>query len=174
VVHFKDYPTTNKLRVALSELLGSPAPLVGELNHYYDASKCGIGWRARHPTRASRACPRLAPGQALAHPIPSVHGALCADGDSERKLVAGARVGPGADNMYLKYQWFHDSRPVGAEGRIVLEAGDVYIASEKAVGTDWKRRKVPTLRHAAGKEACKYALGKRKAGEEGPQPVVFA
>ena len=89
-------------------------------------------------------------------------------------LVAGARLGPGADGMPLKYQWFQDGHPVGAEGRVMLSAGDVYIASAKAVGTDWKRRKVPTLRHAAGKDSCKYALGKRKAGEEGPQPVTFA
>lgn len=33
---------------------------------------------------------------------------------------------------------------------ISLQPGDVYIMSEKAVGFDWKRSAVPTLRHAAG------------------------
>ena len=112
-----------------------PAALVGELNHYYDSDRCGIGWH----------------------------------GDSERKIVAGARLGPGADGMHLKYQWFQQSRLVGAEGRIVLNAGDIYIASEKAVGTDWKARKVFTLRHAAGKDSCRYSRSKRK---EGPHSVA--
>ena len=40
VVNFRDYPTTDKLRTVVSHLLD--APLVGELNHYYDAAKCGI------------------------------------------------------------------------------------------------------------------------------------
>ena len=33
---------------------------------------------------------------------------------------------------------------------ITLNHGDIYIMSEKSVGNDWKRRKIPTLRHAAG------------------------
>jgi len=37
------------------------------------------------------------------------------------------------------------------------------------VGTDWKKRKVPTLRHAAGNDKCKYSRSKRK---EGPHSVV--
>ena len=31
-----------------------------------------------------------------------------------------------------------------------LEPGDVYIMSETAVGTNWKRMTVLTLRHATG------------------------
>ena len=135
VVNFKDYPATTSLRNELTKLLGVPAALVGELNHYYDSERCGIGWH----------------------------------GDKERRIVVGARFGPGADGMHLKYQWFKWSRLVGAEGRIVLNAGDIYIASEKAVGTDWKKRKVPTLRHAAGKDKCKYSRSKRK---EGPHAVL--
>ena len=33
-----------------------------------------------------------------------------------------------------------------------LEDGDVYMLSEKAVGTDWRKKIVPTLRHAVGGE----------------------
>jgi len=33
---------------------------------------------------------------------------------------------------------------------INLHHGDMYVMSEKAVGTDWKQRKIATLRHAAG------------------------
>lgn len=36
----------------------------------------------------------------------------------------------------------------------------MYIMSEKAVGYDWKKRKIPTLRHAAG--ADKYLIIKEK------------
>jgi hypothetical protein len=43
VLNFKDYPTTGKLRDAIGELV-SYSSLVGELNHYYDAEKCSIGW----------------------------------------------------------------------------------------------------------------------------------
>jgi len=125
VVNFEDYPVTRQLRLKLATLLGVP-PLVGELNHYYVADKCGIGFH----------------------------------GDSERKIVVGARFGPGADGMYLQYQWYRESNPVGAEGRIVLKAGDIYIASEKAVGSDWKKRKDLTLRHAAGRDSCKYSRSK--------------
>jgi hypothetical protein len=32
----------------------------------------------------------------------------------------------------------------------MLNHGDIYIMSDKAVGYDWKKRKIPTLRHAAG------------------------
>jgi hypothetical protein len=35
-----------------------------------------------------------------------------------------------------------------------LHSGDLYVMSEKAVGTDVKKKKIATLRHAAG--ASKY------------------
>ena len=69
--------------------------------------------------------------------------------------------------MPLKLQWFHRGVPVGAEARIELSAGDVYI------GFDFKRRSQVTLRHAAGKDTCTYARTKRKRGEEHPV-TVFA
>ena len=76
-------------------------------------------------------------------------------GDRERKMVAGVRLGLGANGMPLKFMWFCDSEPVGTEGRILLNAGDVYLMSEKAVGFDWLTKKELTLRHAAG--ADKYS-----------------
>ena len=135
VVLFSDYPHTHCLRTELSKCMAS-LPLVGELNHYFNASTCGIGWH----------------------------------GDAERKLVAGARFGPGANGMPFKLQWFHNGMPVGKEARIELDAGDIYILSDKAVGNDWKSWSALTLRHAAGKDTSVYARTKRKRGE--PHPVA--
>lgn len=132
VVDCVHYPVTQQLRAVLTSLLGACRPLVGETNHYFDASACGIGWH----------------------------------GDRERKMVAGVRLGPGATGMPLKFLWFRDSKPVGAEGRLLLDAGDVYFMSEKAVGFDWLTKKALTLRHAAG--ADRYAsVGTLKAVKQG-------
>lgn len=68
-------------------------------------------------------------------------------GDSERRIVIGLRLGA---SMKLKYQWFKDSKPVGKGISLMLNDGDMYIMSQKAVGFDWKRKKIYTLRHAAG------------------------
>jgi len=127
VVNLKDYPYMNQMRCAATKLVGSPTQLVGELNDYFDANLCGIGWH----------------------------------GDLERKYVVGMRMGPGAKGMPLKYQWFHESRAVGDELQIILDAGDIYIMSQKAVGFDWKHSSKYTLRHAAGKSTCAYAKTKR-------------
>ncbi len=83
-------------------------------------------------------------------------------GDAERKIVVGVRVGPGANNFPIKFNWFHHHDPVGKEGRIFLDDGDIYIMSEKAVGFDTKKSSLYTLRHAAGKDTCSYAKTKRK------------
>ncbi|KAJ3125409.1 hypothetical protein HK098_000304 [Nowakowskiella sp. JEL0407] len=85
-------------------------------------------------------------------------------GDAERRIVVGIRVGA---KMRLDYHWFQESKSIGSRAEIELGHGDVYFMSEKAVGTDWKKKKVPTLRHAAG--AAKYLeiknSKKRKRGE---------
>jgi hypothetical protein len=70
-------------------------------------------------------------------------------GDSERRKVIGVRLGTGMSSP-MHFQWFHDSKPVGERIIIPLNAGDIYIMSEKAVGQDWKRRSIYTLRHATG------------------------
>ena len=69
----------------------------------------------------------------------------------------GLRFGPGAEALPLKYQWYKNSRAIGCNGHIVLNPGDVYIMSENAVGFDYKRSSILTLRHAAGKDTCTYA-----------------
>lgn len=68
-------------------------------------------------------------------------------GDSERRIVCGIRLG---EPFPLHFQWYHDSKPVGDRLELLLGHGDLYFMSEKTVGTDWKKKKIPTLRHAAG------------------------
>jgi len=69
-------------------------------------------------------------------------------GDSERRKVVGVRIGHSALPMH--WQWFYQGRPIGDRIIVPLEAGDMYVMSEKAVGTDWKKKTIPTLRHATG------------------------
>lgn len=73
-------------------------------------------------------------------------------GDTERVVVICISIG--CDAYPMRWQWFKNSMPVGKSIDIFLDSGDVYIMSEKAVGTDWKKRSTYTLRHAAG--ANKY------------------
>ena len=73
-------------------------------------------------------------------------------GDTERRIVIAIRTGN--ITMPLHYQWYHMSRRVGENFQVDIEPGDLYIMSEKAVGTDWKKRSKYTLRHATG--AKKY------------------
>ena len=69
-------------------------------------------------------------------------------GDSERKIVVGIRLGK---SMLLSYTWHINGKRMDYQDTIVnLNHGDIYIMSDKAVGYDWKKRKIPTLRHAAG------------------------
>ena len=72
-------------------------------------------------------------------------------GDTERKIVVGLRLGQA---MPLQFQWYERHKPVGERAHLVLDHGDVYMMSEKAVGSDWKCSSFLTLRHAAG--AAKY------------------
>jgi len=68
-------------------------------------------------------------------------------GDTERKIVICFRLGA---SIPLHYQWFLHHKPIGERIKLSLNPGDIYIMSEKAVGTDWKSSSFPTLRHAAG------------------------
>jgi hypothetical protein len=70
-------------------------------------------------------------------------------GDSERRKVIGLRLGA---DLPLYYQWYKSGNPVGQKISINLSGGDIYIMSEKAVGTDWKKKNIYTLRHAAGSD----------------------
>jgi hypothetical protein len=68
-------------------------------------------------------------------------------GDTERSLVIGLRLG---DQIPLHFQWFQRSKAISKATTIDLNHGDLYIISYKAVGNDWKKKVIPTLRHAAG------------------------
>jgi len=68
-------------------------------------------------------------------------------GDSERRKVFAFRMGA---TMPLHFQWYINYTPIGENIKIELDDGDMYIMSEKAVGFDCKKKKIPTLRHAAG------------------------
>jgi len=68
-------------------------------------------------------------------------------GDAERKIVVGVRLGA---RMPLKFAWFHNGAPVSKSVELMLNHGDIYVLSTAAVGTNWKRRSVHTLRHCAG------------------------
>ena len=68
-------------------------------------------------------------------------------GDTERKIVIAIRLGC---SLPLHYQWYYQCKPVGDRAKLMLNHGDIYIMSEKAVGSDWRKRSILTLRHAAG------------------------
>jgi len=68
-------------------------------------------------------------------------------GDTERSKVVGVRLGC---SFPLHYQWYVDGEAQGEIMSLDLNGGDIYIMSEKAVGSDWKKKKIYTLRHAAG------------------------
>lgn len=68
-------------------------------------------------------------------------------GDTERRRVVGVRLG---QTLPICYQWYKNNERVGKKKTIMLNHGDLYVMSEKTVGTDWKTRSKLTLRHAAG------------------------
>lgn len=70
-------------------------------------------------------------------------------GDSEREIVIGVRLG---SDFPLHYRWYKNNEIVGEQLTLVLSHGDIYIMSDKAVGRDWKKNSIYTLRHAAGLE----------------------
>lgn len=68
-------------------------------------------------------------------------------GDSERRKVVGIRLGA---TLPIYYQWYINGERFGEKIEINLDGGDIYFMSEKAVGTDWKKKTIYTLRHATG------------------------
>lgn len=79
-------------------------------------------------------------------------------GDTERVVVICLTIG-GGGNYPMRWSWFINGKPSGEPIDIGLNDGDLYIMSEKAVGSDWKKRIIYTLRHAAGCE--KYTSMKK-------------
>lgn len=72
-------------------------------------------------------------------------------GDTEREIVIAVRLG---GDFPLYYQWFHQGEKVGPLFETILSHGDIYFMSDKAVGHDWKRSSIYSLRHAAGPKSC--------------------
>jgi len=70
-------------------------------------------------------------------------------GDTERRIVIGFRVG---SEMNLVYEYYHQSKRIGARYEFILGPGDLYAMSNKATGYDWRSPSKVTLRHAAGSE----------------------
>jgi hypothetical protein len=68
-------------------------------------------------------------------------------GDGERRIVIAARLGK---SMPLHYHWYYQGKPIGDSIELEICNNDLYVMSAKAVGTDWKKKNIPTLRHAAG------------------------
>jgi len=70
-------------------------------------------------------------------------------GDADRNIVCGFRVG---SDMNILFRWYQDRNIVSEHLELILHSGDLYIMSEKAIGTDWKKyaKGLLTLRHAAG------------------------
>ena len=68
-------------------------------------------------------------------------------GDAERKRVIACSLGA---SRPIHWQWYQKSKEVGPRFMFELNAGDMYVMSEKTSGYDWRRRNVLTLRHAAG------------------------
>jgi len=79
-------------------------------------------------------------------------------GDGERRKVFAVRFGA-SEELPLYYQWYQESEAVGDPMEIVVGDGDMYVMSEKAVGFDWLKKKIPTLRHATG---CEKFTGIKK------------
>ena len=59
--HFRDTPTFDKLRHAISSFLGRETPLISEINRYSDVKTAGIGWHG-DAERALWSLVRLGPG----------------------------------------------------------------------------------------------------------------
>jgi len=74
-------------------------------------------------------------------------------GDTERKIVVAARIGA---TFPLQYQWYKKFEPVGREFMIYLNDGDIYAMSEKAVGFDWKKSSILTLRHGCNTNLVRH------------------
>lgn len=76
-------------------------------------------------------------------------------GDAERKAVMGIRFGD-AEMPLLFGTWKNSVLLDNSLKCFSIPPGTAYTMSEKAAGTDWKKRSIVTLRHAAGKLFALY------------------
>ena len=84
-------------------------------------------------------------------------------GDTERSIVIGVRLG---SPFPLSYHWYHQYEPIGDVMSLMLNHGDIYVMSKKAVGNDWKKSSIPTLRHSAGLLTLKEMKMKSRSERE--------
>lgn len=95
-------------------------------------------------------------------------------GDTERKKVVGMRLGA---TMPLVYSWFVNGAAVpNTTITFELNHGDLYIMTQKTCGFDWRQKKIPTLRHAAG--CAKYTAlpttNRKKEKNKEKEPAATA
>jgi len=81
-------------------------------------------------------------------------------GDAERRIVACIRLmGAEGATMPMHFQYFWQWKQIGQRLIMPLDAGDLYVMSEGAVGTDWLKKPLEIIpRHATGAE--KYTKDK--------------
>lgn len=76
-------------------------------------------------------------------------------GDTERTRVVCLSLGTAP--MVLRFLQFKKCRIISGPFDITVEPGDMYIMSENALGSNWKKRSQVSWRHAAGSnESSKY------------------
>lgn len=73
-------------------------------------------------------------------------------GDTERTRVICLSLGT-TNNYPMRWLAFRNSKVVAGPFDLKLNVGDLYIMSELAVGSNWKKRKELSFRHAAGAPA---------------------
>jgi hypothetical protein len=73
-------------------------------------------------------------------------------GDTERTRVICLSLGT-TNNYPMRWLAFRNNKVVAGPFDLKLNIGDLYIMSELAVGSNWKKRKELTFRHAAGAPA---------------------
>lgn len=137
VVSFRHYPALRLMRGVASAWMQMDHPLVAEQNRYPD-----VYGTNRTKSKAEE-------------PVSGIGW----HGDEERSVVWGLRLGAASKGMPLKYQAYRDSKPIGPTVEMLIDPGDVYVMSEKAVGRDFKTRDraLITWRHAAGGPDSTYA-----------------
>lgn len=70
-------------------------------------------------------------------------------GEINKKILICARFGA---QFPLHFQWFVKWKAVGSPAKFMLNPGDMYILTNKAIGNDWRKATILTLRHGFAAE----------------------
>ena len=90
-------------------------------------------------------------------------------GDAERRIIACIRLmGEEGETMPMHFQYFWQWKQIGQKLIMPLDAGDLYVMSEGATGTDWLKKSLEIIpRHATGAEKyTKDKVPKKKKQKE--------